>query len=165
MLLDTGGGDSVNTRLGLRPTGPSREDSNASFGMSGLGVHEENEDEEATNDPRAWLKVIDAYQQPRLLYNVQKKHFERSAPLSPYPKHTLTLFQRYNETITPTARLPQNIHLPQPLPRNPPTAPPKRSLPSILRLRLPQTLHQKIPLLATITQNHTHCQPPRSSRE
>jgi DNA polymerase epsilon subunit 2 len=78
MLMDAGDGDAVNTRLGLRPTGPVREDSNASFGMSGLGVQEDPEEEEAANDPRAWLKVIDAYEQPRLLYNGQKKHFERS---------------------------------------------------------------------------------------
>lgn len=77
MLMGAGDGDTANTRLGIRPAGPLREDSNASFGMSGLGVQEEGEDEDAANDPRAWLKVIDAHEQPRLLFNVDKKHFER----------------------------------------------------------------------------------------
>ena len=77
MLTEPGDADVTNTRLGIRPAGPPREDSNTSFGMSGLGVHEAAEDEEAANDPRAWLKVIDAHEQPRLIYNVSKKHFER----------------------------------------------------------------------------------------
>ena len=77
MLTEPTEGDALNTRLGLRPAGPSREDSNASFGMSSLGVQEEAQEEEEATDPRAWLKVIDAYDQPRLLYNVGKKHFER----------------------------------------------------------------------------------------
>lgn len=76
-MLDVKDGDAFNTRLGLRPTTLTREDSNASFGMSGLGVQEEAEEEEGTNDARAWLKIIDAYEQPRLIYNVSKKHFER----------------------------------------------------------------------------------------
>lgn len=76
-MLDIKDGDVMNTRLGIRPALLTREDSNTSFGMSGLGVQEETEDEEKHNDPRAWLKVIDAYEQPRLIYNVGKKHFER----------------------------------------------------------------------------------------
>lgn len=80
-LLETAAadGDTFNTRLGIRPAGPMREDSNASFGLSNLGVREEEDEEDETNDPRAWLKVIDAYEQPRLLYNVDKKHFEKYA--------------------------------------------------------------------------------------
>ncbi|KAG9252003.1 DNA polymerase alpha/epsilon subunit B-domain-containing protein [Emericellopsis atlantica] len=95
------GEDDLNTRLGLRPSGPPREDSNASFGMSAQGVQEEqgDEDDEA-NDPRAWLQVVDAYQQPRLLFNVGKKHFERetSKPsLLPPADHKTTLFRnRYH---------------------------------------------------------------------
>lgn len=77
--------DLTNTRLGLRPTKAlSRGDSNTSFGMSGLGVDEEELDDEALSHPRKWLKVISAYDQPRLLYNVTKKHFEKYAfPLLP----------------------------------------------------------------------------------
>lgn len=76
-MLDITDNDTLNTRLGIRPTSLPRQDSNASFGMSGLGMQEEADDDEEANDARAWLKVIDAYEQPRLLYNVDKKHFER----------------------------------------------------------------------------------------
>ncbi|KAJ2957054.1 hypothetical protein NQ176_g11279 [Zarea fungicola] len=76
-MLDINPADSFNTRLGLRPAGLSREDSNASFGMSSLGVQEGEQDDDETNDPRSWLQVVDAFEQPRLFYNVGKKHFER----------------------------------------------------------------------------------------
>lgn len=70
--------DLSNTRLGLRPTKTLlRDDSNTSFGMSGLGVQEEEPEDEGLSHPRKWLKVISAYDQPRLLYNVTKKHFEK----------------------------------------------------------------------------------------
>ncbi|KAF7563063.1 hypothetical protein G7046_g1092 [Stylonectria norvegica] len=102
-MLDVKDGDSLNTRLGIRPTMKlAREDSNTSFGMSGLGVQEpaEDDDEEKSNDVRAWLKVIDAYDQPRMIYNVGKKHFERdtSKPsLLPPASHKTTVFRnRYN---------------------------------------------------------------------
>jgi DNA polymerase epsilon subunit 2 len=76
-MLDLKDNETLNTRLGLRPAEIRREDSNTSFGMSGLGVDEE-QDESETSDPRAWLKVINAYDQPRFIYNVGKKHFEKS---------------------------------------------------------------------------------------
>ncbi|KAH7149580.1 DNA polymerase alpha/epsilon subunit B-domain-containing protein [Dactylonectria estremocensis] len=99
-MLDIKDGDVINTRLGIRPAALMRGDSNASFGMSGLGVEEETEDEEKHNDPRDWLKVIDAYEQPRLIYNVGKKHFEReiSAPslLPPASHKTIVFRNRYN---------------------------------------------------------------------
>lgn len=79
LLLEPGqDAELSNTRLGLRPMQSSlvREDSQQSFGMSTLGV-EEDEDDENVRDPRKWLKVIDAYEQPRFYYNVAKKHFER----------------------------------------------------------------------------------------
>lgn len=79
-MLDLKDNDTLHTRLGLRPAEITREDSNTSFGISGLGVNEEQEETEA-NDPRAWLKVIDAYEQPRFIYNVAKKHFEKSVSL------------------------------------------------------------------------------------
>lgn len=67
-----------NTRLGLRPiSNLAREDSQASFGMSSLGVQEDENDEEGLNHPRHWLKVVNAFDQPRMLYNISKKHFER----------------------------------------------------------------------------------------
>ncbi|KAF4455678.1 DNA polymerase epsilon subunit 2 [Fusarium austroafricanum] len=98
-MLDLKDNDALNTRLGLRPAEIRREDSNTSFGMSGLGVDEEQEETE-TNDPRAWLKIINAYEQPRFIYNVGKKHFEKdtSAPsLLPLASHKTTVFRnRYN---------------------------------------------------------------------
>ncbi|KAH7255913.1 DNA polymerase alpha/epsilon subunit B-domain-containing protein [Fusarium redolens] len=98
-MLDLKDNETLNTRLGLRPAEIRREDSNTSFGMSGLGVDEEQEESE-TNDPRAWLKIIDAYDQPRFIYNVGKKHFEKDASkpsLLPPASHKTTVFRnRYN---------------------------------------------------------------------
>ncbi|KAF4438841.1 DNA polymerase epsilon subunit 2 [Fusarium acutatum] len=98
-MLDLKDNETLNTRLGLRPAEIRREDSNTSFGMSGLGVDEEQEESE-TSDPRAWLKIIDAYDQPRFIYNVGKKHFEKdtSTPsLLPPASHKTTVFRnRYN---------------------------------------------------------------------
>ena len=45
-----------------------------------LDVDDEEDDE--NKDPRKWLKVIDAYEMPRLVYNVAKNHFDRSATSS-----------------------------------------------------------------------------------
>lgn len=70
--------DLSNTRLGLRPaTHLTRQDSATSFGISGLGVEEQEPEDDELNDPRKWIKVISAYDQPRMVYNVTKKHFER----------------------------------------------------------------------------------------
>ena len=49
-------------------------DRQSSFGMSSLEVEDE---EDESRDPRAWMKVVGAFEQPRLTYNVSKKHFER----------------------------------------------------------------------------------------
>lgn len=68
-------GEVSHTRLGLRPNALGREDSQSSLGLSSLGV--EDEEGDGINDPRKWLKVIDAFEQPRLLYNVGKKHFDK----------------------------------------------------------------------------------------
>lgn len=76
-----------------------REESQASLGMSTLEVGDEEEDNHA-NDPRKWLQVIGAFEQPRLDYVVGKKHFEKStaAPsLLPSPSHKTHLFRhRYH---------------------------------------------------------------------
>ncbi|KAK1730965.1 DNA polymerase alpha/epsilon subunit B [Colletotrichum acutatum] len=102
LLIEPGqDADMSNARLGLRPAQASlaREDSQQSFGMSSLGVEEE-EDDENIKDPRKWFNVIDAYDQPRYSYNVAKKHFERetSKPsLLPPASHKTALFRnRYN---------------------------------------------------------------------
>ena len=58
----------------MRPRGLGREDSQSSLGMSSLEVEDE---EEQGTDVRKWLKIVDAFDQPRLAYNVGKKHFEK----------------------------------------------------------------------------------------
>ena len=69
-------GEVSHTRLGIRPNILGREDSQPTLGVSTLVVEDE-EDEGGLRDPRKWLKVIDAFEQPRLVYNVAKKHFDR----------------------------------------------------------------------------------------
>jgi len=70
------------TRLGIRPSGLGREDSQSSLGMPTLDV-DDKEDEDGLRDPRKWLKVINAFEQPRLVYNVAKKHFDRFVLVTP----------------------------------------------------------------------------------
>jgi DNA polymerase epsilon subunit 2 len=70
-------GDVSHARLGLRPTVLVREDSQSSLGVSTLGM-EDDEGDEGLRGLRKWLKVINAFEQPRLAYNVGKKHFDRS---------------------------------------------------------------------------------------
>lgn len=101
-MLGVDAEDAMNTRLGIRPALLNREDSNKSFGLSSLGVQEDDEDEDAANDPRAWLKVIDAFEQPRLVYNVDKKHFERY--VAPSEK------ERRKGTLTRTTEIPPSPH-------------------------------------------------------
>lgn len=69
-------GEVSHTRLGLRPHALGREGSQSSLGMSALEVEDEDEDD-GLRDPRRWLRVIDAFEQPRMVYNVGKKHFDR----------------------------------------------------------------------------------------
>lgn len=52
-------------------------DSHNSFGISSLEVEDKDEEDEALKDPREWLKVIGAFDQPRLIYNVSQKHFDK----------------------------------------------------------------------------------------
>jgi len=50
----------------------------ASFGISSLDVNDKEEDEEdILKDPREWIKLISAFEQPKLLYNPTQKHFEK----------------------------------------------------------------------------------------
>lgn len=83
-----------------RPGGLDREDSQTSLGFSSLDVDDEQGGADHRTDPRHWLKVIGAFEQPRLMYNIHKKHFEKptTAPsLFPDPSHKIKLFRnRYN---------------------------------------------------------------------
>ena len=70
-----------------------------SLGLSMLNV-DDPEDSNEPRDPRHWLKVIGAFDQPRLTYNVNQKHFEPALnppSLLPDPSHKTQLFRhRYN---------------------------------------------------------------------
>ncbi|KAK5138066.1 hypothetical protein LTR08_005864 [Meristemomyces frigidus] len=81
-------------------TRPSLESRHDSFGMSKLQVEEEDEREEASNDPRSWLKVLSAFEQPRYTYDMDKRHFvqlSKKPSLFPPPSHKTALFrERYN---------------------------------------------------------------------
>jgi DNA polymerase epsilon subunit 2 len=91
VLGSSQGGEVSHTRLGLRPISLGREDSQSSLGLSNLEV-EDGEEEDDLKDPRKWLKVIDAFEQPRLLYNVGKKHFDRYEGCDNLPRLWLTRF-------------------------------------------------------------------------
>ncbi|KZM25411.1 DNA-directed DNA polymerase [Ascochyta rabiei] len=75
-------------------------DATSSFGMSTLHVQDKDEEEEMLRDPREWIKVIGAFEQPKQVYNVSQRHFEKSASkpsLFPHPAHKTDLFrQRYH---------------------------------------------------------------------
>ncbi|KAF2105576.1 DNA polymeras-like protein epsilon subunit B [Lophiotrema nucula] len=75
-------------------------ESQSSFGISSLEVEEKEEEEDLLKDPREWLKVIGAFDQPKLVYNVTQRHFEKSntkPSLFPDPSHKTELFrQRYH---------------------------------------------------------------------
>ncbi|KAK3208132.1 hypothetical protein GRF29_96g1493255 [Pseudopithomyces chartarum] len=75
-------------------------DHNASFGISNLEVEDKDEEDDLLKDPREWMKVIGAFEQPKLVYNVSKKHFDKSTTkpsLFPNPSHKTELFrQRYH---------------------------------------------------------------------
>ncbi|KAJ4375796.1 DNA-directed DNA polymerase epsilon, subunit B [Neocucurbitaria cava] len=85
--------------ISARPARPTL-DSNTSFGMSSLQVEDKEEDEDLLTDPREWINVIGAFEQPKLIYNVTQKHFEKinSKPsLFPDPSRKTELFrQRYH---------------------------------------------------------------------
>lgn len=58
---------------------PSRPalDSNTSFGMSSLEVQDLEDEDENLKDPRDWLKVVGAFEQPKMVYNATQKHFDK----------------------------------------------------------------------------------------
>ena len=76
-----------------RPASMSTEDS------LGLTTLELNDNEDCT-DPKKWLQIVDAFEQPQLVYNVNQKHFDlvRTKPsLLPEPTQKTQLFRnRYN---------------------------------------------------------------------
>lgn len=75
----------------------------SSLGLSNLHVTDDQpdqDDDDSSSDPRSWLKVIDAFHQPRFTYDVDKKHFltiSARPSLFPNPKEKTKVFrERYN---------------------------------------------------------------------
>ncbi len=68
---------------GGQPSRPAL-DSQTSFGISALKVADKDEEDEddQLKDPREWVKVIGAFEQPKLIYNVTQKHFDKYVILS-----------------------------------------------------------------------------------
>lgn len=74
--------------------------SEPSFVSANSTEDEENDETELSLHPRSWIKVIEAFDLPRLTYNVDRKYFEaiKTKPsLFPPPSHKTALFRdRYN---------------------------------------------------------------------
>jgi DNA polymerase epsilon subunit 2 len=68
-------GDAMETEPGLAMRPALR--TSDSFGMSQLDLEQDGDEEDAFKDPREWIKVIDAFEQPRMVYNTAKKHFDK----------------------------------------------------------------------------------------
>ncbi|KAL8733170.1 MAG: hypothetical protein Q9181_003683 [Wetmoreana brouardii] len=86
------------TTAQARPSNIGRDDSRSSLGLTDLELEDRGSDPQS-NDPRSWLRVIDAFGQPRFIYNAIQKHFEpvsRRASLLPDPsRRTALLRDRY----------------------------------------------------------------------
>lgn len=110
--LDTGklsrqnssmGSLSRSNSLGARPE-VSRDDSQTSLGLSALNVDDngefEGETEDSQVDPRQYLKIVSAFNQPRFIYSTTKKALElMSGPASLLPpiQHKISMFRnRYH---------------------------------------------------------------------
>ena len=61
-----------------RPSIASRNESQDSLGMSTLDVEESEEENDGSKDLRGWIKIVNAFEQPRLVFNASRKHFEKS---------------------------------------------------------------------------------------
>lgn len=80
--FNVAGDSSLQEVGGMIPRRPTLENQ-TSFGMSSLEVEDKDEEEDLLKDPREWIKVIGAFDQPKLVYNVIQKHFDK------YGKHHL----------------------------------------------------------------------------
>lgn len=77
-----------------RPINLNREDS---LGMTALDIED---DDSQAKDPRKWLRIVGAFEQPQLVYNINHKQFDIARPkpsLLPEPAQKTRLFRnRYN---------------------------------------------------------------------
>ncbi|EXJ90771.1 hypothetical protein A1O1_03875 [Capronia coronata CBS 617.96] len=85
--------------------GASREESQTSLGGPDLrpgenGDQDEEDDDETQLDPRSYLKIVSAFDQPRMMYSTSKKCFEPMAgppSLLPPIQHKVSMFRnRYH---------------------------------------------------------------------
>ena len=92
-----------------------------SFGLSRLNVqdgHDDDDDDdgdEALTDPREWMTVLSAFEQPKLVYNVIQKHFEKRV-LRKTSTSVLTGVQVPYKANPPPPGLAQNRALPPAVP-------------------------------------------------
>ncbi|KAL8999752.1 MAG: hypothetical protein Q9169_001425 [Polycauliona sp. 2 TL-2023] len=90
---------SSSNAIPARPGTLSRDNSRQSLGLTTLGL-EDNEADVKSQNPRSWLRVVDAFEQPRLAYNAAQKMFEvirKRASLLPDPSCRMALIRdRYN---------------------------------------------------------------------
>ncbi|KAI4195141.1 MAG: hypothetical protein LQ350_007375 [Teloschistes chrysophthalmus] len=86
------------TAAPIKPRNLSRGDSQSSLGLTATELKDDGDDPR-TRDPRSWLRIVDAFEQPRFIYNATQRHFEsagRSASLLPAPtRRTALLRDRY----------------------------------------------------------------------
>lgn len=95
------GNDSAVDLVGDRP---ELERQGSSYGISGLRVQSPasgpEEEDHGSSEPRKWLKVISAFEQPRFTFDMDKKHFlkvETKPTLFPNPRQKTAVFkERYN---------------------------------------------------------------------
>lgn len=90
------------TTANARPGSLRRDDSQGSLGLNALelqGEEEEEGEEVLSQDPRNWLRVVGAFEQPQLTYNATQKHFEAAGKrpsLLPDPsRRTALIRDRY----------------------------------------------------------------------
>ncbi|KAL9005065.1 MAG: hypothetical protein Q9188_002138 [Gyalolechia gomerana] len=78
-----------------RPDSLSRDDSQSSLGLTTLELEDAEEDQH-TKDPRQWLRIVDAFEQPHLTYNPSQKHFDSTSKrvsLFPDPSRRIALLR------------------------------------------------------------------------
>ncbi|KAI4247551.1 MAG: hypothetical protein L6R40_001499 [Gallowayella cf. fulva] len=77
----------------------SRDDSQQSLGLTALELGD-NEEDAQSHSPRYWLRIVDAFEQPRLTYNATQKLFEavgKPASILPDPSRRMALLRdRYH---------------------------------------------------------------------
>ncbi|KAI4172185.1 MAG: hypothetical protein LQ343_003745 [Gyalolechia ehrenbergii] len=78
-----------------RPDSLSRDDSQSSLGLTTLELEDAEEDQH-TKDPRQWLRIVDAFEQPHLTYNASQKQFDSTSKrvsLFPDPSRRIALLR------------------------------------------------------------------------